>query len=96
MPPVVEKKSTAPSVRADIAIDAARAAISERFSNVPGRMDIRPLWEDSNGSYFRVNWWHVSTEGPLEVGPIHLSAFVRVRRDGKALCVEDRTQGGQS
>ena len=64
--------------------EAAQAAVAAFFEDTADGIDIRHLWTDRRGAFFRVNWWRFSVQGVIEVGRIHRSAFVRVvEADGR-------------
>jgi len=86
-----DKKSAEEPSRSPLPLDAARIAITERFVDVAGHIDIHHLWTDACGACFRVNWWSLFLKGTVETGRICRSAFVRVFHDGEQLQVEDRT-----
>ena len=86
-----DKKSAEEPSRNPLPLDAARIAITERFVDVAGHIDIHHLWTDGCGAFFRVNWWSLFLKGTVETGRICRSAFVRVFHDGEKLQVDDRT-----
>lgn len=90
------KKSAGESNRNSLSLDAARVAITGRFVDVTGHIDIHHLWTDAGGAFFRINWWSFFLKGKVEAGRICRSAFVRVFHDGEQLQVEDRTNVAES
>lgn len=88
---IVQPSTAARSLMTGIPLDAAEQAIAERYFDVVGNMDIRHLWTDTRGAYFRVNWWRTVSDGTTAISQIRRSAFVRVFHDGVKLQVDERT-----
>lgn len=83
----------APSARARVILltDASRA-IAAKYAAESDGLDIRHVWTDPRGAFFRVNWWRHFLDGTVEVSRVRRSAFVRVHSSGNGLLVEDRTK----
>ena len=64
-----------------------RAAIAAVLFENPRNLDIRPLWNGSWTSYFRVNWWTAGSEGTPR---IRRSAFLVVTREQNGYRVRER------
>jgi len=75
-------------------LDDCYKVIKKFFQSHPDRMDIRTLWSDSSGHWFRVNWWGVATKTKEEAKPLfgqkHNTSFSKTEiiLDSEVVCVD--------